>query len=173
MLRILNVSGPALDNTGKDAVRAAYIAKIAETVGDSPAKFMTQISKLKKQAGGEIYNTVFSGRHMKELEALNDVLQTTQRADTANVVTQTGQALANPLRIGGVFGSGGGVSLAGEVGFGIIMRIYESKPVRNALLRLANTKTGTPAYERALNEAINISRPIIAASSSQQQSETQ
>ncbi|SPP31000.1 hypothetical protein ARAF_0102 [Arsenophonus endosymbiont of Aleurodicus floccissimus] len=86
---------------------------------------------------------------MKELEALNDVLQTTQRADTANVVTQTRQALANPPRIGAAFGSGG-ASLAGEVGFGIIMRIYESKPVRNALLRLANTKTGTPAYEWAL-----------------------
>lgn len=163
---------PALDNTGKDAVRAAYIAKIAETVGDSPAKFMTQISKLKKQAGGEIYNTVFSARHMKELEALNDVLQTTQRADTANIVTQTGQALANPLRIGAAFGSGG-VSLAGEVGFGMVMRMYESRPVRNALLRLANKKTGTPAYERALNNAVKLFRPIIAASSSQQQSETQ
>ncbi|WP_059108204.1 hypothetical protein [Candidatus Williamhamiltonella defendens] len=163
---------PALDNTGKDAVRAAYISKIAETVGDSPAKFMTQISKLKEQAGGEIYNTVFSGRHMKELEALNDVLQTTKRADSANVVTQTGQALANPLRIGAAFGSGG-ASLAGEVGFGIVMRMYESKPVRNALLRLANKKTGAPAYERALNNAVNLLRPIIAASSSQQPSETQ
>lgn len=163
---------PALDNTGKDAVRAAYIAKIAETVGDSPAKFMTQISKLKKQAAGEIYNTVFSARHMKELEALNDVLQTTQRADTANIVTQTGQALANPLRIGAAFGSGG-VSLAGEVGFGMVMRMYESRPVRNALLRLANKKTGTPAYARALNNAVKLFRPIIAASSSQQQSETQ
>lgn len=163
---------PALDNTGKDAVRAAYIAKIAETVGDSPAKFMTQISKLKQQAGGEIYNTVFSARHMKELDALNDVLQTTQRADSANVVTQTGQALANPLRIGAAFGSGG-VSLAGEVGFGMVMRMYESKPVRNALLRLANKKTGTPAYERALHNAVKLLRPIIAASSSQQQSEAQ
>ncbi|WP_215231429.1 hypothetical protein, partial [Neisseria gonorrhoeae] len=81
-------------------------------------------------------------------------------------------ALANPLRIGAAFGSGG-VSLAGEVGFGMVMRMYESRPVRNALLRLANKKTGTPAYERALNNAVKLFRPIIAASSSQQQSETQ
>ena len=157
----------ALDDKGKDAMRAAYISRISERAGDSPAKFLTEVNKLKSQSGGEIYNTIFSGRHMKELDALHDVLRQTSRSDSANVVTQTGQALANPLRIGaGV--STLGTSLAGEAGYGLATRLYESKPVRNILLRLANTKVGTPAYERALNQAATAIRPLLATEATQQ-----
>lgn len=154
---------PALDSKGKDAMRAAYVSKIAEKAGDSPAKFITEVNKLKRQAGGEIYNTVFNGQHMKELNALHDVLRETARADTAGVVTQTGQSLANNIRLGaGLFS--GGTSIGGEAGFGLMMRLYESKPARNMLLRLANTKPGTPAYERALNQAATAVRPLLSES---------
>lgn len=158
----------ALDAKGKDAMRAAYISKMADAAGDSPAKFMTQVGKLKKQAGGEVYNTVFSGQHMKELDALEDVLRVTSRSDSANVVTQTGQALANPMRIGTGMATMG-KSLAGEAGYGLMMRVYESRPMRNALLRLAGTKSGTPAYERALNQAATMVRPILANQFTQQE----
>lgn len=89
---------------------------------------------------------------MKELDALHEVLQQTARSDAANVVTQTGQSQANRIRTIGATATLG-VSLGLEAGFGAIMRLYESKAARNALLRLANTKAGTPAYERALNNA--------------------
>lgn len=151
----------ALDSKGKDAMRAAYISKISERVGDSPAKFISEINKLKSQSGGEIYGTIFSGKHMKELEALHDVLGATSRSDSANVVTQTGQALANPMRIGAGAATLG-QSLAAEAGYGLMMRVYESRPVRNALLRLSATKAGTPAYERALTEAANAVRPLVS-----------
>lgn len=158
---------PALDSKGKDAMRAAYVSKIAEKASDSPAKFITEVNKLKRQAGGEIYNTVFNGQHMKELNALHDVLRETARADTAGVVTQTGQSLANNIRLGaGLFS--GGTSIGGEAGFGLMMRLYESKPARNMLLRLANTKPGTPAYERALNQAVTAVRPLLANQATQQ-----
>lgn len=158
---------PALDSKGKDAMRAAYISKIAEKASDSPAKFITEVNKLKRQAGGEIYNTVFNGQHMKELNALHDVLRETARADTAGVVTQTGQSLANNIRlVAGLFS--GGTSIGGEAGFGLMMRLYESKPARNMLLRLANTKPGTPAYERALNQAVTAVRPLLANQATQQ-----
>lgn len=158
---------PALDSKGKDAMRAAYVSKIAEKAGDSPAKFITEVNKLKRQAGGDIYNTVFNGQHMKELNALHDVLRETARADTAGVVTQTGQSLANNIRLGaGLFS--GGTSIGGEAGFGLMMRLYESKPARNMLLRLANTKPGTPAYERALNQAATAVRPLLANQATQQ-----
>ncbi|MEY5509463.1 DNA transfer protein, partial [Salmonella enterica subsp. enterica serovar Corvallis] len=157
----------ALDGKGKDAMRAAYISKIAEKTGDSPAKFITEVNKLKAQSGGEIYNTIFSGRHMKELDALHDVLRQTARSDSANVVTQTGQALANPVRLGAAIPTLG-KSLAAEVGYGLAMRVYESKPERNMLLRLANTKPGTPAYERALNQAATAVRPLLANQATQQ-----
>ncbi|HBA6659111.1 TPA: DNA transfer protein [Escherichia coli] len=157
----------ALDDKGKDAMRAAYVSKIAEKAGDSPAKFITEVNKLKSQSGGEIYNTIFSGKHMKELDALHEVLQQTARSDTANVVTQTGQSQANRIRTIGATATLG-VSLGLEAGFGAIMRLYESKAARNALLRLANTKAGTPAYERALSNAANAIRPLLATEATQQ-----
>lgn len=150
----------ALDDKGKDAMRAAYVSKIAEKAGDSPTKFITEVNKLKSQSGGEIYNTIFSGKHMKELDSLHEVLQQTARSDTANVVTQTGQSQANRIRTIGATATLG-VSMGLEAGFGAMMRLYESKAARNALLRLANTKAGTPAYERALNNAANAIRPIL------------
>ncbi|HHF8922935.1 TPA: DNA transfer protein [Escherichia coli] len=152
---------PALSEDGKNAMRAAYISKIAEKAGDSPTKFLTELNKLKSQSDGQIYNTIFSGRHMKELDALHEVLQQTARSDAANVVTQTGQSQANRIRTIGATATLG-ATLALEAGFGAIMRLYESKAARNALLRLANTKAGTPAYERALNNAANAIRPILA-----------
>ncbi|MGM3858350.1 DNA transfer protein [Salmonella sp. NW375] len=157
----------ALDDKGKDAMRAAYVSKIAEKASDSPAKFITEVNKLKSQSGGEIYNTIFSGKHMKELDALHEVLQQTARSDTANVVTQTGQSQANRIRTIGATATLG-VSMGLEAGFGAIMRLYESKAARNALLRLANTKAGTPAYERALNNAANAIRPLLATEATQQ-----
>lgn len=157
----------ALDDKGKDAMRAAYVSKIAEKAGDSPAKFITEVNKLKSQSGGEIYNTIFSGKHMKELDALHEVLQQTARSDAANVVTQTGQSQANRIRTIGATATLG-VSLGLEAGFGAMMRLYESKAARNALLRLANTKAGTPAYERALNNAANAIRPLLATEATQQ-----
>ncbi|EEO9847091.1 DNA transfer protein [Salmonella enterica] len=152
---------PALSEDGKNAMRAAYISKIAEKARDSPTKFLTELNKLKSQSDGQIYNTIFSGRHMKELDALHEVLQQTARSDTANVVTQTGQSQANRIRTIGATATLG-ATLALESGFGAMMRLYESKAARNALLRLANTKAGTPAYERALNNAANAIRPILA-----------
>ncbi|MFB4229045.1 DNA transfer protein [Escherichia fergusonii] len=157
----------ALDDKGKDAMRAAYVSKIAEKAGDSPAKFITEVNKLKSQSGGEIYNTIFSGKHMKELDALHEVLQQTARSDTANVVTQTGQSQANRIRTIGATATLG-VSMGLEAGFGAMMRLYESKAARNMLLRLANTKAGTPAYERAINNAANAIRPLFATEATQQ-----
>ncbi|HIA8277066.1 TPA: DNA transfer protein [Escherichia coli] len=157
----------ALDDKGKDAMRAAYVSKIAEKAGDSPAKFITEVNKLKSQSGGEIYNTIFSGKHMKELDSLHEVLQQTARSDTANVVTQTGQSQANRIRTIGATATLG-ISMGLEAGFGAMMRLYESKAARNALLRLANTKAGTPAYERALSNAANAIRPLLATEATQQ-----
>ncbi len=158
---------PALSEDGKNAMRAAYISKIAEKVDDSPAKFLTELNKLKSQSDGQIYNTIFSGKHMKELDALQDVLSQTSRSDAANVVTQTGQSQANRLRmIGGITTLGASLGLEGA--FGTLMRLYESKPTRNMLLRLAGTKPGTPSYERALNQAAVSIRPILANEATQQ-----
>lgn len=150
-----------LDQKGKDMLRAAYISKIADKVGDSPQKMMTELGKLQKQANGQVFKTVFGGKNGKEIEGMLSILDATKRASEANVVTKTGMTLAPLVRVIGNLKTGGAL-LAGETGIGLMSRVYESPMARNALLRLANTKAGTPAYERALNNAANAIRPILA-----------
>ncbi|EPK8188281.1 DNA transfer protein [Escherichia coli] len=151
-----------LDQKGKDMLRAAYISKIADKVGDSPQKMMTELGKLQKQANGQVFKTVFGGKNGKEIEGMLSILDATKRASEANVVTKTGMTLAPLVRVIGNLKTGGAL-LAGETGIGLMSRVYESPMARNALLRLANTKAGTPAYERALNNAANAIRPILAS----------
>ncbi|MEY5076763.1 DNA transfer protein, partial [Salmonella enterica subsp. enterica serovar Corvallis] len=150
-----------LDQKGKDMLRAAYISKIADKVGDSPQKMMTELGKLQKQANGQVFKTVFGGKHGKEIEGMLSILEATKRASEANVVTKTGMTLAPLVRVIGNLKTGGAL-LAGETGIGLMSRVYESPMARNALLRLANTKAGTPAYERALSQAATAVRPLLA-----------
>lgn len=156
-----------LDQKGKDMLRAAYISKIADKVGDSPQKMMTELGKLQKQANGQVFKTVFGGKNGKEIEGMLSILDATKRASEANVVTKTGMTLAPLVRVIGNLKTGGAL-LAGETGIGLMLRVYESPMARNALLRLANTKAGTPAYERALNNAANAIRPLLATEATQQ-----
>lgn len=156
-----------LDQKGKDMLRAAYISKIADKVGDSPQKMMTELGKLQKQANGQVFKTVFGGKNGKEIEGMLSILDATKRASEANVVTKTGMTLAPLVRVIGNLKTGGAL-LAGETGIGLMSRVYESPMARNALLRLANTKAGTPAYERALSNAANSIRPLLATEATQQ-----
>ncbi|HGT5345387.1 TPA: DNA transfer protein [Escherichia coli] len=156
-----------LDQKGKDMLRAAYISKIADKVGDSPQKMMTELGKLQKQANGQVFKTVFGGKNGKEIEGMLSILDATKRASEANVVTKTGMTLAPLVRVIGNIKTGGAL-LAGETGIGLMSRVYESPMARNALLRLANTKAGTPAYERALSNAANAIRPLLATEATQQ-----
>ncbi|WP_198600900.1 DNA transfer protein [Escherichia coli] len=156
-----------LDQKGKDMLRAAYISKIADKVGDSPQKMMTELGKLQKQANGQVFKTVFGGKNGKEIEGMLSILDATKRASEANVVTKTGMTLAPLVRVMGNLKTGGAL-LAGETGIGLMSRVYESPMARNALLRLANTKAGTPAYERALNNAAKAIRPLFATEATRQ-----
>lgn len=156
-----------LDPKGKDMLRAAYISKIADKVGDSPQKMMTELGKLQKQANGQVFKTVFGGKNGKEIEGMLSILDATKRASEANVVTKTGMTLAPLVRVIGNLKTGGAL-LAGETGIGLMSRVYESPMARNALLRLANTKAGTPAYERALSKTANAIRPLLATEATRQ-----
>lgn len=156
-----------LDQKGKDMLRAAYISKIADKVGDSPQRMMTELGKLQKQANGQVFKTVFGGKNGKEIEGMLSILDATKRASEANVVTKTGMTLAPLVRVIGNLKTGGAL-LAGETGIGLMSRVYESPMARNALLRLANTKAGTPAYERALNQAATAVRPLLANEATRQ-----
>lgn len=48
-------------------------------------------------------------------------------------------------------GGTGGAGTAAFLSYGALARIYESKPVKNATLRLANTLKGTSKFEQNIN----------------------
>ncbi|WP_370610315.1 hypothetical protein [Escherichia coli] len=107
-----------LDQKGKDMLRAAYISKIADKVGDSPQKMMTELGKLQKQANGQVFKTVFGGKNGKEIEGMLSILDATKRASEANVVTKTGMTLAPLVRVIGNLKTGGAL-LAGKQGLAL------------------------------------------------------
>lgn len=115
--------------------------------GFTPNSFATELKKFDPQI-----KTFFKGRQRRELEGLRRGLEASRRAQEASVTTPTGQALAGGLTgwaafsdLGATLGLGG---TAGGLG-----RLYESAPVRNALLKLTGTPKGSTAFEQALREA--------------------
>ena len=145
----------SLTPTGRATARTSILAQAAQKAeyetGNgvrmfSPEKFNAELKRLQPQIG-----IFFKGDDLKQVEGLSRVLTLTRRAGEAGVATPTGQE-AVPFVAGGMLqsllGSFGG-SLAAAGGVGLAARLYESAPVRNQMLKLAQTKAGS-AEEAAL-----------------------
>lgn len=140
----------SLDSRGRDAARASVIGKAYEKSGGSPDKFLNEINRLSAQTG-----ILFKGSEKQYLNGLKKYLEQTQRASRAGTVTPTGQEL---LQVGiptgvaaDVLGNGGALTAAFAT-YGGLARVYESKPIRNMMLRLANTPKGSTAYDRLISQ---------------------
>lgn len=149
-----------LDENGRQNARGALIQnaidKATDTSGNlSVEKFVNEMRRTRKQA-----STFFKGEHGAALQGTLKLLDSTRQAATAAASPINGQlfnwatALAtgigsalNPLVLKGAL-VGGTVGGAG--------RAYESRAVRNILLRLANTPKGSTAFERNAKEAVRI-----------------
>lgn len=131
---------------GRAQMRNGIIGKAMEKSGGSPDQFLRQVNLMSNQTG-----IAFKGRDAAYLKGLKNYLESTKRAGQAGVTTPTGQqAIPFIMGIGTVtnpalIGVGGG--------YGLLARIYESEPARNAMLRLANTPRGSTAFEKALSDA--------------------
>jgi hypothetical protein len=94
----------------------------------------------------------FRGKDRKQLEGFKRLMEATRRAQDAAVETPTGQQL-----IGAGAGFAAFTDLGATLGLGGtaggLSRLYESAPVRNALLRLGSVEKGSDAYLKALFEA--------------------
>lgn len=132
----------ALDQRGRNAARAAVIGKAYEKAGGSPDRFLGELNRLSKQTG-----ILFKGQERQYVDGLKKYLSQTQRAARAGAVTPTGQELMQIAVPAGLF-MGGVKGAAAGLSYGALARAYESKPVRNALLRLANTPAGSTAFDR-------------------------
>lgn len=143
-----------VNENGRNQLRAAYLTKAYEKADGSPQKMVNQLNQLINQSNGQIFNTVFNPKQRKMIEGIRDVLEATERASTANAVTQTGMSLLTPGRIASGLLTGG-TATAIEGGMGLIARMYESPKVRNMLLRLHNTPRGSTVRDRAITNIIN------------------
>lgn len=133
----------SVGQTGRAQMRNGIIGKAIEKSGGSPDQFLRQVNLMSNQTG-----IAFKGRDAAYLKGLKNYLESTKRAGQAGVTTPTGQQTI-PFILG--IGSATNPALVGVGGgYGLLARLYESEPARNAMLRLANTPRGSTAFEKAL-----------------------
>lgn len=134
---------------GRAQMRNGIIGKAMEKSGGSPDQFLRQVNLMSNQTG-----IAFKGRDAAYLKGLKNYLESTKRAGQAGVTTPTGQQTI-PFIMG--IGSVTNPALVGVGGgYGLLARVYESEPARNAMLKLANTPRGSTAFEKALSDAERI-----------------
>lgn len=133
----------SVGQVGRAQMRNGIIGKAMEKSGGSPDQFLRQVNLMSNQTG-----IAFQGRDAAYLKGLKNYLESTKRAGQAGVTTPTGQQTI-PFILG--IGSATNPALVGAGGgYGLLARMYESEPARNAMLRLANTTRGSTAFEKAL-----------------------
>lgn len=135
----------SVGQVGRAQMRNGIIGKAMEKSGGSPDQFLRQVNLMSTQTG-----IAFKGRDAAYLKGLKNYLESTKRAGQAGVTTPTGQQTI-PFILGiGTVTNPALVGVGG--GYGLLARMYESEPARNAMLRLANTPRGSTAFEKALAE---------------------
>ena len=134
----------SLDSVGRDNARAAIIRKLADDASRGGELSVNMFLK-KLRDNDKALQTFFRGRDRKELEGLRNALEATRSAQDAAVNPPTGQRLA-PYLVGGGAIADLGLTIAGTLGSAIGYKAYQSKPVRNALLKLANTPKGSSFF---------------------------
>ncbi|EPB5813592.1 lytic transglycosylase domain-containing protein [Salmonella enterica] len=130
----------SVGQVGRAQMRNGIIGKAMEKSGGSPDQFLRQINLMSNQTG-----IAFKGRDAAYLKGIKNYLEATKRAGQAGVTTPTGQQTI-PFILGiGTVTNPALVGVGG--GYGLLARMYESEPARNAMLRLANTPRGfDPIY---------------------------
>ncbi len=162
-----------LSPVGKANARMAILSRAAEKAtretaegtAISPEVFLNETKRL----GGSI-GVFFSGSDLRAVRGLTRALEITRRASEAGVKTQTGQELYMPAAFasfGGLASQIGLVQATGAaVGVGALARTYESKPVRDMLMKLPTLKRGSP-------EEAELAKRVIAALQAQGQTKEQ
>ncbi|HDN7457728.1 TPA: lytic transglycosylase domain-containing protein [Salmonella enterica subsp. enterica serovar Eastbourne] len=135
----------SVGQVGRAQMRNGIIGKAMEKSGGSPDQFLRQVNLMSNQTG-----IAFKVRDAAYLKGIKNYLEATKRAGQAGVTTPTGQQTI-PFILGiGTVTNPALVGVGG--GYGLLARMYESEPARNAMLRLANTPRGSTAFEKALAE---------------------
>lgn len=154
----------SVGQVGRAQMRNGIIGKAMEKSGGSPDQFLRQVNLMSNQTG-----VAFKGRDAAYLKGLKNYLESTKRAGQAGVTTQNGQQTI-PFILG--IGSATNPALVGVGGgYGLLSRMYESEPARNAMLRLANTPRGSTAFEKALADVERVVNSVAQGAKSETLSE--
>lgn len=142
-----------LSEDGKRAARVALINKAGRDAGGidniNPQTFAKKVKGLGDQIG-----IFFDKKEMDKLNGLVRALELSERAQTAGVVTATGQQSV-PFVAGSFLTELLGTTGAAVVGagsIGALARVYESAKVRNLLMRLGNTERGGNAERQIFTQ---------------------
>ncbi|TNG03791.1 MAG: hypothetical protein EP297_00110, partial [Gammaproteobacteria bacterium] len=135
-LRRLNKN---ITSAGRANVRGVIVRDLLQSAGFpdniNPDKFATEIKKPKNR---KAINVFFTESDRKQIVGLGKLLDATRRAQQAEVVTPTGQQTI-PFIVGATLNIG---SLLGGASIGVAGRMYDSRPVRNMLVRMATLPKG-------------------------------
>ncbi len=152
-----------LDDKGRQNARGALVQNAVNKATDasgnvSVEKFINELHRTRKQAG-----SFFKGEHGKRLEGVVKYLDSTREAAVGAASPLTGQLMAGPAALASLLNPIAAKAVATGAGVGLTGRAYESKIMRNAMLRLANTPRGSAAYDRAISQVSDALIPIIQA----------
>ncbi|WP_410795402.1 injection protein [Klebsiella aerogenes] len=158
-----------LDDNGRQNARAALVQRAVDKATDasgnvSVEKFINEMHRNRKQAA-----TFFRGEHGKYLDGVMKYLDSTREAATGAASPLTGQLMAGPAALASMLNPIAAKAVATGVGVGLAGRTYESKVLRNAMLKLANTPKGSTAYDRAIRNVSEKLSPIMQATAEKSQ----
>ncbi|EMG62357.1 TPA: injection protein [Salmonella enterica subsp. enterica serovar Newport] len=158
-----------LDDKGRQNARAAIVQRAMDKATDasgnvSVEKFINEMHRNRKQAA-----TFFRGEHGKYLDGVMKYLDSTREAATGAASPLTGQLMAGPAALASMLNPIAAKAVAIGAGVGLAGRAYESRLLRNAMLKLANTPKGSTAYDRAIRRVSETLSPIAQASSEKAQ----
>lgn len=146
-----------LSPTGRSSAQVAILQKAASKAIDgdmvSPDKFANEVKRLSGSVG-----VFFKGDEKARIDGLVRAIDATKRASQSAALPTTGvqgtQFLAGSFLAD--FLGGAGAATAGAATIGLLSRAYESKPVRDILLKLPRTKPNSKEEAELLKRLLSI-----------------
>lgn len=143
---------------GRKHARIAILDNIVNKAGGIDGLTPDALNRELKRASSQI-NTFFKGADKAQLKGYQRLLEATKRGSEAAAVTPTGQALQSTIAAGGVGAAVtqnpaamAALAITGTVAQGA--RIYESRAVRNLLLRLNSTAPRSEKEAQIISELL-------------------
>lgn len=154
-----------LSPQGKANARTAILQEAFQKAGGefedlSPDRIKQSVSRL-----GKSVNVFFSGQDLKAVEGLVRTLKATERAGQAGVSPPTGvQAVPviGAAFLTDIFGGMGGATVSAAT-IGGLSRVYESKAVRNMLLKIPQVAIGSAEEAELVKRIADATRALSAS----------